>query len=136
MIGQKILEVFWRIDLNIIFWILLWMLTYLVILNLNITVSTTLKYCCKKVLNNKLKLMEGAMKYLPKKLLGHEIFGSMVSWVRNFFWKICKSILCKSNTFLTDIIIQLYSKINRWKIDNLISRWMAIYCFCYNVYGC
>ena len=34
---KKILELFWRIYLNIIFWILLWMLTSLVIWNLNIT---------------------------------------------------------------------------------------------------
>ena len=31
-------------------------------------------------LNKKLKLMGGAMKYFLKKLLGHEIFRSMVSW--------------------------------------------------------
>ena len=30
-------------------------------LNLNITVSTTLKYCFKKALNKKLKLMAGAI---------------------------------------------------------------------------
>ena len=33
----------------------------------------------------KLKLIGGAMKYFPKKLLGHEIFRSMVSWATNFF---------------------------------------------------
>ena len=49
------------------FWILLWMLTSLVIWNLNITVSTALKYCYKKALNKKLKFMAGAMKYFPKK---------------------------------------------------------------------
>ena len=43
----KILEAFWRIYLNIIFWILLWMLTSLVIWSLNITVSTSLKHCYK-----------------------------------------------------------------------------------------
>ena len=48
LIWQKILEVFLRIHFNIIFWILLlWVLTPLVIWNLNITVSTTLKYCYK-----------------------------------------------------------------------------------------
>ena len=46
LIWQKILEVFWRIYLNIIFWILLWMLTSLAIWNLNVTVSTTPKYYC------------------------------------------------------------------------------------------
>ena len=55
--------------------------------DLNITVSTTLKYYHKQVLNKKLKLMGGAMKYFPKELLGHEIFRSMVSWATKFFLK-------------------------------------------------
>ena len=42
------------------------MLTSLVILNLNITVSTTLKYCYKKAFKKKLKMMGGTMKYFPK----------------------------------------------------------------------
>ena len=46
-IWQKMLDFFWRIYLNIIFWILFSMLTSLVIWNLNTTVSTTLKYCYK-----------------------------------------------------------------------------------------
>ena len=41
--------------------------------------STTLKYCYKQALNKELKLIEGAMKYFSKKLLGHEIFRSMIS---------------------------------------------------------
>ena len=86
MIWQKVLEVFWRIYLDIIFWILLWILTSLLIWNLNITVSITLKYCYKKALNKKLKLMGGAMKYFPKKLLGHEIFRPMVSRATKFFF--------------------------------------------------
>ena len=49
LIWEKILEVFWRIYLNIMFWILL--------------------------------------KYFPRKLLGDEIFWSMVSWDVNFFLK-------------------------------------------------
>ena len=65
----------------------LWTLTSLVIWNSNITVSTILKYCYKKALNKKLKLMGGALKYLPKKLLGHEIFISMVSWAMKCFLK-------------------------------------------------
>ena len=56
-------------------------------LNLNITVSTTLKYCYKKTLNNKLNLIGGAMKYFSKKLLKHEIFRSMVSWTMKFFFE-------------------------------------------------
>ena len=92
MIWQKILEIFWRIYLNIIFWILLWILTSLVIWNSSITVSTTLKYCYKKALNKKLKLMRGAIKYFLKKLLGHEIFRSMASWATNFLKIICKTI--------------------------------------------
>ena len=46
--------------------------------DLNIAVSTTLKYNHKQALNKKLKLMGGAMKYFPENLLGHEIFSSMV----------------------------------------------------------
>ena len=81
-----------RIYLNIIFRILVCILTSLVILNLNITVSTTLKYHYKQALNKKLKLMGGAMKYFLKKLLGHEIFRSMFSWVMKFFRKKCKTL--------------------------------------------
>ena len=47
LIWQKILEAFWGIYLNIIFSMLLWMLTPLVIWHVNITVSSTLKYCYK-----------------------------------------------------------------------------------------
>ena len=78
---------------------ILWMLTSSVIWNLNITVSTTLKYCYKKLLNEKLKLLGGALKYFPKKLLGHEIFRSMLSWATNFFWKICKTLHLSSYIF-------------------------------------
>ena len=55
--------------------------------DLNITVSTTLKYYHKQALNKKLKLMREAMKYFPKKLLAHKISSSMVSWATNFFLK-------------------------------------------------
>ena len=47
LIEQKTLAVSWRIFLNIKILILLWMLTSLVIWNLNITVSTIRKYCYK-----------------------------------------------------------------------------------------
>ena len=57
--------------------------------DLNITVNTNLEYYHKKALNKKLKLIWGAMKYFLKKLLGHEIFSSMVSRVVKIFWKIC-----------------------------------------------
>ena len=53
------------------FRILLWMLTSLVIWNLNITVSTTLEYCYRYALNRKLKLMGWAKKYFVKEILGH-----------------------------------------------------------------
>ena len=66
------------------------MLISLVIWNLNITVSTTLKYSYKKALNKKLKLIGGTMKYFPKKLLGHEIFRSMISLVTNVFEQFVK----------------------------------------------
>ena len=55
--------------------------------DLNISVSTTLKYYHKEALNKKLKLMGGAMKYFSKKLLGHETFRSMVSWATKYFLK-------------------------------------------------
>ena len=55
--------------------------------DLNITVSTTLKYCHKQALDNKQKLMAGAIKYFPEKLLSHETFSSMVSWATKFIWK-------------------------------------------------
>ena len=60
---------------------------------MNIAVITTLKYCYKKALNKKLKLMGGAIKYLMKKLLGYKILWSVVSWATKCFWKIYK-ILC------------------------------------------
>ena len=60
------------------------MLTSLLILNLNITVSTILKYCYKKALNKKLKLMKRTMKHFLKKLQSHEIFRSMVSRATKF----------------------------------------------------
>ena len=44
------------------------------------TCSTNLKYCYKQALNKKLKLMGGDTKYFLKKLLGHDIFRSMVTW--------------------------------------------------------
>ena len=91
---------FWRIYLNVIFWISLWLLTSLAIWNLNITVSTTLKFCYKKALNKKLKLMGGARKYFPKKILGHEIFRSMVSWATNLFWKMCKTLRSSPSNIL------------------------------------
>ena len=49
------------------------------------TVSATMKYYYKKALNKKLKFMGEAMKHFPKKLLGHEIFRSVVSWATKFF---------------------------------------------------
>ena len=47
----------------------------------------TLKYYYKQALNKKLKLIGGTMKYFVKKLLGHEIFRSMVSLAMNRFLK-------------------------------------------------
>ena len=55
--------------------------------DLNFTVSTTLKYHHKQALNRKLKLVGRTMKYFLEKLLGHEIFSSMVSWATKFFKK-------------------------------------------------
>ena len=71
-----------------------------IIVNVNIFSDLKFEYYCeyypeilyKKALNKKLKLMGGAINYLPKKLLGHEILRSMVSWATNFFLKICKTL--------------------------------------------
>ena len=58
---------------------------------LNTNVNTTLKYYSKQGLNKKLKLIVGALKFFTKKLLGQEIFGSLVPWARkNFFEKFVK----------------------------------------------
>ena len=46
-----------------------------------------LKYCNSQGLNKKLKLMGGAMNFFSEKLLGREIFGSMVSWATKYFLK-------------------------------------------------
>ena len=49
--------------------------------------------------------MGGAMKYLLKKLLGHEIFRTMVSWTTNFFFskifKILRPPLLLLHTYRT-----------------------------------
>ena len=50
----------------------------------------TLKYYRKQTLNEKLKLMEGSMKFVTKKLLGHEIFISIILWATIFFEKYVK----------------------------------------------
>ena len=55
--------------------------------DLNITVSTTLKYYHQQALSKKLKLMGGAMKYFSEKLLGNETFSSMVPLDANFFFE-------------------------------------------------
>ena len=41
--------------------------------DLNITVGTNLQATSKQALNKNLKLMGEAMKYLPEKILGHQI---------------------------------------------------------------
>ena len=58
---------------------------------LNISVNTTLKCYHSQGLNEKLKLMGGATIFFSKKLLGHEIFSSMVPWFKqNIFEKFVK----------------------------------------------
>ena len=54
---------------------------------LNISVNTTLKYYESQGLNEKLKLMGGTLKPFSKKLMGHKIFISTVSWVTKYFLK-------------------------------------------------
>ena len=47
----------------------------------------TLKYYDSQGLNEKLKLTGGAMKYFLKKLLGREVFSSMVPWATKYILK-------------------------------------------------
>ena len=53
--------------------------------DVNITVSTTLKYYYKQALSKNLNLMGRSMKYILEELLDHEIFSSMVPWATNLF---------------------------------------------------
>ena len=80
---------------NITVWILLWMLTVtLALLWIFLWISPTLKCYDSQDLKEKLKLMGRVMKFFSKKLLGHEIFSSMVPWatLQNIFLKICKTL--------------------------------------------
>ena len=132
LIWHKISEVFWKIYLNIVFRILLWMLTSLRIWNLNITVSTTMKYY-KWALNKKLKLMRGTMKYFPKKLLGHEILGLWSPGLQIFFWKIYKTLRPPPSTYLlytplyklTDVLEGSYST---WCLMPLLGKLLKFTC--------
>ena len=54
---------------------------------LNTNVNTTLKYYRKQALNEKLKLIRGAMKFFTKKLLDQEIINSMIPWTTKYFLK-------------------------------------------------
>ena len=51
---------------------------------LNTNANTTLKFYRKQALNKKLKLIRGAMKFFTKKLLGQEIFSSMIPWATKY----------------------------------------------------
>ena len=46
--------------------------------------STYLKYYNSQAVNEKLKSMGGAINFFSKKLLGNEIFSSMVPWDTKF----------------------------------------------------
>ena len=46
-------------------------------------------------LNKKLKLMRGTTKHFPKKLLGHKIFRSIVTWATNFLKIFVKAFFVK-----------------------------------------
>ena len=114
LIWQKIL-VFLENLFEYYFLDIMWMLTSLVIWNLDITVSTTLKYCYKSALNKKIKLMWGTMKYFRKKLLGHE-------FIFHFWSKINKlgipiRVLCallKKNWLQEERLF----RIREWKIHS------------------
>ena len=90
---------FWRADdefsWNKFFYcckrILIWQILFLnIIVNVNFFSDLKFKYYCEYypeiLLQVSLKLMGGTTKYFLKKLLGHEIFRSMVSWATNFFF--------------------------------------------------
>ena len=62
------------------------MSTTLVIRNLNITEHYP-EILLQVVLKKKPKLMGGSMKYFLKKLLGHEMFRSIVFWATKKFLK-------------------------------------------------
>ena len=68
-----------------LFW-LLWILTLLSALNISMNIAT-LKYYDSQGLNKKLILIWDAMKFFSKKLLGHEIFSSLVLWATKNFLK-------------------------------------------------
>ena len=51
---------------------------------LNVIVNTILKYYHNQALSKKIKLMGETIKFLWKKLLGHEIFNSAVPWAKKF----------------------------------------------------
>ena len=53
----------------------------------NTNVNTTLKYYYKQTLKKKVKLSSRAMKFITKKLLGQEIFSSMIPWTMKYFLK-------------------------------------------------
>ena len=74
----------------------LWMLLYCLNIIVNITslgaldisMNTTLKHYDSQGLNEKLKLMVETLKELfSKKLLGHEIYTSMIPWSTKYFFK-------------------------------------------------
>ena len=71
----------WRTSVNLIIWILLGILSSFNLLNT--IVNTILKYYCRQALNKEPKLI-GVMKCFTKKLLGHEIYSSMVPWATKY----------------------------------------------------
>ena len=46
----------------------------------------------KQLLSSKLQLIGEGMKFLPKKLLCHKIFSSLVPWATKYFLKISKTL--------------------------------------------
>ena len=60
--------------------------------------------------------MGGVMKYFPKKLLGHEIFRSMVSWALIFFEKFVKSYdIFNVRSLIQDFVFVLFQQKNEIK---------------------
>ena len=54
---------------------------------LNTNVNNTLKYYRKQALSKEPRLIGGIMKFFTKKLLGHEIYSSMVPCATKCFFK-------------------------------------------------
>ena len=58
-----------------------------IIVNVNFFSDLKFEYYCEYYPEILLQVIGGAMKYIPKKLGGQEVFRSMVSWATKFAFK-------------------------------------------------